>query len=174
MVPPTRLEGDPTATVLRGGASWRIPPDAAPHRRARRCAASTARDPLLSFEEFSAGNYTVGRGYDPGTLLGDSGIGLQAELRFGSAVPRRADEFRAEPYVFFDQAWVWNEDRVFVARPPGAELGRRRRARRLWRPLPARRCSLAVPLDRGPLQARKGDPRLLVSFTTRLWPWRSR
>ena len=43
--------------------------------------------PLFSFEEFSAGNYTAGRGYDPGTLLGDSGIGLQAELRYGSADP---------------------------------------------------------------------------------------
>ena len=39
--------------------------------------------PLLSFEEFSAGNYTVGRGYDPGALLGDRGWGTQAEIRYG-------------------------------------------------------------------------------------------
>ena len=30
---------------------------------------------------------------------------------------------------------------------------------------------LAVPLERAGLQAERGDPRLLLSFTTRLWPW---
>jgi len=33
---------------------------------------------------------------------------------------------------------------------------------------------VAVPLDRAPLQTRRGDPRFLVTLTTRLWPWRSR
>ena len=33
---------------------------------------------------------------------------------------------------------------------------------------------LAVPLDRaGMLMTERPDPRLLVSFTTKLWPWRS-
>jgi len=70
--------------------------------------------PLYSFEEFSAGNYTAGRGYDPGALLGDSGVGVQAELRYGRKYPRRPDEFVAEPYVFFDHAWVWNQDQIFA------------------------------------------------------------
>jgi hemolysin activation/secretion protein len=129
--------------------------------------------PLLSFEEFSVGNYTVGRGYDPGTLLGDSGVGMQAELRYGSAVPPLPNAFRLEPYVFFDQAWVWNEDRIFslprqqlssVGGGVRAAYGDRFRLDIL----------LAVPLDRAPFAARRGDPRLLISFTTRLWPWRSR
>jgi len=33
---------------------------------------------------------------------------------------------------------------------------------------------LAEPLDRTPLQTRRGDTRLLVTLTARLWPWRSR
>src|SRR3546814_20227439 len=70
------------------------------------------RDPLLSFEEYSVGNYTVGRGYDPGTLLGDNGLGFQAELRFGSIVPRTRDSLSAQPYLFVDKAWIWNEDRL--------------------------------------------------------------
>jgi hemolysin activation/secretion protein len=172
VVPPTRLEGNPTATVVRGGAYGEFRPIPR-FTVALGLRGQWSRDPLLSFEEFSAGNYTAGRGYDPGTLLGDSGIGLQAELRFGSAAPARADQFRAEPYVFFDQAWVWNEDRVFslgrqelssVGGGVRAAYGDRFRLDLL----------VAVPLDRGPLQARKGDPRILVSFTTRLWPWRSR
>jgi hemolysin activation/secretion protein len=171
-IPPTRLEGDPTATVLRGGLYGELRP--VPRVTfALGARGQYSHRPLLSFEEFSAGNYTAGRGYDPGTLLGDSGIGLQAELRFGSAVPASASEFRVEPYVFFDQAWVWNRDRVFAI-PRGelssvgggirAAYGNRFRIDLL----------VAAPLDPAPLQAKRGDPRLLVSFTTRLWPWRSR
>jgi hemolysin activation/secretion protein len=172
VVPPTRLEGDPAATVLRGGFYGEFRPIPR-FTVALGLRGQWSRDPLLSFEEFSAGNYTAGRGYDPGTLLGDSGIGFQAELRFGSAAPPAPDRFRAEPYVFFDQAWVWNEDRVFslgrqelnsVGGGVRAAYGDRFRLDIL----------VAAPLDRGPLQARKGDPRILVSFTTRLWPWRSR
>jgi hemolysin activation/secretion protein len=172
IVPPTRLEGEPAATVLRGAfyGEFRPVPRVTFALGAR---GQYSHRPLLSFEEYSAGNYTAGRGYDPGTLLGDSGIGLQAELRFGSAVPVAANEFRVEPYVFFDQAWVWNLDRAFAI-PRGelssagggirAAYGNRFRIDVL----------IAAPLDPGPLQVRKGDPRLLVSFTTRLWPWRSR
>ena len=56
-----------------------------------------------------------------------------------ASIPTGPTDFAVEPYVFFDQAWVWNEDRLFALPPPGIELGRRRRPRRLWRPLPARR-----------------------------------
>jgi hemolysin activation/secretion protein len=172
VVPPTRLEGDPTATVLRVGAYGEFRP--APRVTvALGLRGQWSRDPLLSFEEFSAGNYTAGRGYDPGTLLGDSGIGVQAELRFGSAVPTAPDQFRAEPYLFFDQAWVWNEDRVFaLGRQELSSIGGGVRA--AYGDRFRLDVLIAAPLDRGPLQARKGDPRILVSFTTRLWPWRSR
>lgn len=171
-VTPTRLEGDPTATLVRGAAYAEFRP--VPRVTfALGVRGQYSPHPLLSFEEYSVGNYTVGRGYDPGALLGDSGIGLQAELRVGSSAPRRATELRIEPYVFFDQAWVWNRDRVFSI--PGEELtsvggglraafGDRFRLDLL----------LAAPLDRAPLQARKEDPRILLTLTSRLWPWRSR
>ncbi|HKR24508.1 MAG TPA: ShlB/FhaC/HecB family hemolysin secretion/activation protein, partial [Allosphingosinicella sp.] len=171
-VPTTRLEGDPTATVLRGGAyaEWRPRPRLTLALELR---GQYGGRPLLSFEEYSAGNYTIGRGYDPGTLLGESGVGFQAELRYGRLFPDRADQFVAEPYLFYDHAWVWNEDRLFVI--PGQSLsavgagvraafGDRFRLDAL----------IAVPLERAGLATRRGDPRLLVSLTTRLWPWRSR
>ena len=44
-------------------------------------------DPLFAFEEFSGGNYTAGRGYDPGIITGDSGFGFQSEVRIGSVTP---------------------------------------------------------------------------------------
>ena len=168
-VPPSRLEGDPWANLLRGYAygEYRPVPKVTFALGAR---GQFSRDPLYSFEEFSAGNYTVGRGYDPGTILGDSGLGFQAELRFGSAVPNGPDEFAAEPYIFFDQAWVWNEDRLFaVGRQELSSIGAGVRAAygdRLRLDV-----VLAAPLERAGLQTERGGPRLLVSLTTRLWPW---
>jgi hemolysin activation/secretion protein len=171
-VPPTRLEGDPTATVLRGEAYGEFRPVPLLTVAARLRGQYSAH-PLLSFEEFSAGNYTIGRGYDPGALLGDSGLGIQAELRFGSLVGSGQERLRIEPYAFVDQAWTWNRDRIFVI--PDAELtsvGGGLRAAFSGRFLLD--AVLAVPLDRTPLQTRRGDTRFLVSLTTRLWPWRSR
>lgn len=171
-VPPTRLEGDPTAFVLRGGAYGE-------YRPIPRLTFSLALrgqysgHPLFSFEEFSAGNYTAGRGYDPGALLGENGIGLQAELRYGSAFPRAPNAFALEPYVFLDKSWVWNEDRLFaVPRQELSSVGGGLRAAygdRFRLDL-----LIAVPLERIGAQASRGDPRLLVTFTTRLWPWRTR
>ena len=172
VVPPTRLEGDPTALVLRGSFSGEVRPTP------RLTFALAARGqysahPLYSFEEFSAGNYTEGRGYDPGALLGDSGIGIQAELRYGTTLPRQANRFAAEPYVFFDHAWVWNQDRLFVI--PEQQLSsigagvRAAYGDRIRLDL-----AIAVPLDRTTFQTKRGDPRILLTLTTRLWPWRSR
>ncbi len=169
-IPPSRLEADPSATVIRAEAygEYRPVPRVTFALGVR---SQYSNDALLSFEEFSAGNYTIGRGYDPGTLLGDSGIGFQAEGRWGSVIPANPDAIAAQPYVFLDQAWVWNEDRLFV--PAGrqsltsvgggvrASLGDRLRLD----------VAFAVPLDRAGLQTSRPDPRLLVSLTTRLWPW---
>ena len=171
-VTPTRFEGDPTATVLRGGLYGEFRP--VPHFTvALGVRGQWSNDPLLSFEEFSAGNYTAGRGYDPGTILGDSGLGLQAELRYGSIVPTGPTDLAVEPFLFFDQAWTWNEDVAFAL--PRQELssvgggvraayGDRFRLDLL----------VAEPLDRAGLQVRRGDTRVLLSLTVRLLPWRSR
>ena len=74
------FDGDPTATVLRAEGQGEL----ALGRSLAFVIAPRAQyafDPLMSFEEFTAGNYTVGRGYDPATLSGDSGVGIAAELR---------------------------------------------------------------------------------------------
>ena len=169
-VPPSRLEGDPTAAVLRAEAygEFRPSPKIAISLGAR---AQHSGDPLFAFEEYSAGNYTIGRGYDPGSLLGDSGVGLQAELRVGTILPRTPRSLAVQPFIFLDAAWVSNQDRLFVlsGRDRLTSVGGGVRAAlgdqaRLD-------LALAVPLARAGLQAKRGDPRLLVSLTTSLWPW---
>ena len=170
-VPPTRLEGDPTATVLRGSAYGEYRP-APRFTIALGARGQYSGDPLFSFEEFSAGNYTIGRGYDPGIILGDSGVGIEAELRYGSLYPRNSDDWALEPFVFFDQVWVWNEDRLLAAGDAEVtSVGGGVRA--AWGDRLRLEVTLAAPLDRTAF-APERDVRLLFTLTTQLWPWRSR
>ena len=167
-VPLSRLEGDPTATVLRGEVfgEYRPIPNITFALGVR---AQVSDDPLLSFEEFSAGNYTVGRGYDPGSLLGDNGVGVQAELRFGSILPTSADRPSLQPYLFLDAAKIDNEDRL-TADTNNELVSTGVGLRSIYRGATLD-VSFAVPLQRAGLQTERPDPRLLISLTTRLFPW---
>lgn len=167
-IPISRLEGDPTATLIRFEAYGEVRP--VPNITfALGMRAQHTGDPLLSFEEFSGGNYTVGRGYDPGSILGDRGIGFQAELRFGSIIPRAIDAVSIQPYLFLDAAKTWNEDKLTPdVRNDLVSIGGG--VRGIWRAAQLD-VSLAVPVERVGAFAERPDPRLLVSLTTRLWPW---
>ncbi|TVV70800.1 ShlB/FhaC/HecB family hemolysin secretion/activation protein [Sphingomonas solaris] len=172
---PSRQEGKPTAALVRlaGVMEFRPSPTITFSLSPR---AQYSGRALLSYEEFSGGNYTVGRGYDPGSIIGDSGVGVQAEFRLGRITPQARDAFAFQPYVFYDKAWAWNRNRPFVptrGRGPNpqdlssvgggvrAAYGDRGRID----------VSLAKALERGPFQAGRNDARLLVSLTTRLVPW---
>lgn len=165
---PSRLDGKATAAVVRANADmeYAIGHDFSIALIPR---GQYAFDPLLSFEEFTAGNYTVGRGYDPGAILGDSGLGVSAELRGPRYRVWDGSDFRVQPYVFGDAARVWNKgpggtDRLSSAGGGlRAELGDRFRLD----------ATLAVPLQRAGLQTKRGDPRFLLTLTTRILPWRT-
>jgi hemolysin activation/secretion protein len=126
--------------------------------------------PLLSFEEFSAGNFTIGRGYDPGTLLGDRGFGSQAEIRFGRRVPTAADKPAVEAYAFWDHAWVHNLDRLFIV-AGSTHLNSVGGGARVNFDRFALDAALALPLTRVGIENERPSPRFLLSLTTRLWPW---
>jgi hemolysin activation/secretion protein len=168
-VPPSRAEGRATATVLRSTTFGEFRP-------VKKVTFSLglltqyAWKPLLSFEEFSAGNYTVGRGYDPGALLGDKGFGTQAELRFGSRVPQSVRSPAIEGYAFWDHAEVRNRDRLTdpVGRQHLDSVGAGARINFDRFALDA---ALAVPLTRIGIDDRRPATRFLVSLTSRLWPW---
>ena len=98
---------------------------------------------------------------------------MQYELRVLDGVPRSRDSFAFQPYAFFDIAYVWNHDSPVATRHPdpqrltstggGLRVTYGDRAR-----LDA---TVAVPLQRSPLQTRRGDTRFLISLTTKLLPW---
>ncbi|HTD76695.1 MAG TPA: ShlB/FhaC/HecB family hemolysin secretion/activation protein, partial [Chloroflexota bacterium] len=169
-VPPSRLEGRSDATLLRftGLGEFRPVPKLTFALGAR---AQYSGQPLLSFEDFAAGNYTVGRGYDPGALLGDSGFGTQAEIRYGSKVPISATKPAVEGYAFWDHANVSHHDSPIIISQREHLNSVGAGARINWDRFVAD-AGLAFPLTRvGPFN-RKPPVRFLVSLTTRLWPWK--
>lgn len=129
-----------------------------------------AFDPLASYEQYSGGSYTIGRGYDPGAAIGDSGAGTSLELRYGALAPQSRRAATVQPYVFADAAWLWTRnpgatdtghDRLLSAGAGlRAAIGDRARADLL----------LAVPLRTPAGLTRRGGLRALLSVTTRLAP----
>jgi hemolysin activation/secretion protein len=167
IVPLSRLDADPTATLIRATANAEV----AIGRNLSFFVSPRAQlafDPLPAFEEFTGGNYTVGRGYDPGVISGDSGVGVTGELR-GPRLPIGASGLRLQPFVFADAAWAWNKnDRAGADRLLSAggglrgELNDRARAE----------LTLAKGLRRAGLGNDRPDVRALFTITTRLLPWR--
>ena len=170
-VPPSRIEADPTPLSLRFDAfgEYRPVPNIAFVLRAD---GQLTGDPLPAFEEFAAGNYSIGRGYDPGIVLGDSGVGLSLEVRYGSLAPTSADAFAFQPYVFTEAAWAWKEDPSRQPLNPDRLWSAGGGVRAAWGARMQADLSLAVPLERTDFQASRGDVRVLLSITTRLLPWR--
>lgn len=170
-VPPSRLEGRPDATLFRGQASGEFRP--IPQITFFLGATTQyTTSSLLSFEEYSAGNYTVGRGYDPATIIGDRGGGLQFELRYGDLRPNSPRDLAVQPYAFVDAAWVENEDRFAGRRRDDLQsIGAGLRA--VYGDRAQLDLVVAVPLARAGTLAETPDPRILLSLTTRLLPWTS-
>ena len=168
-VPLTRLEGDPTAFVARasGNLEFRPVPNVAFVLSPRMQYSPSA---LLSYEEFSAGTFTVGRGYDPGSLIGDSGIGVTEELRLGSLVPQSQKDVALQAYAFLDAAWVWNKDREFDGLDPARLYSAGGGIRMAYGDRVSVDVGGAVPLRTVGLAKNKGPVRLLMTATIRLLP----
>jgi hemolysin activation/secretion protein len=163
---PSRFDGEADATVLRAAAQAELAlgRDFAIAVAPR---AQYAFNPVLSFEEFTAGNYTIGRGYDPATLGGDSGAGLTAELRGPRLMPIARSQLSLQPYLFGDAAWAWTKnDGQGAQHLKSAGGGVRAELSDRFR-LDG---TVAVPLEKTGFEDRKGDVRLLVTLTSRILP----
>ena len=171
-VAPARIEQDPTPTLLRGRLSgeYRPVPVLA---FSFDLSAQVSDDPLPAFEEFAGGQYSIGRGYDPGAVIGDSGVGVRLEVAYGSLVPTSVTDITAQPYVFLDHTKVWNNDPSLALDDSdlltSAGLGVRvMRGANLQGDF-----TVAFPLRTLDTQTERGDARFLFSITARLHPWRT-
>jgi len=167
-IPQSRFDADPTATLVRfnGIAELGITNALAAVFKPR---AQYGFNKLLAFEQFTAGNYTIGRGYDPSTLTGDSGAGITVELRGPRLTPFKQTPLRVQPYVFGDAAWTWTRgefsDPKRLTSAGGGFRGE-------FNDRLALDAFVAVPLEKaGMIEERKGEPKILLTLTTRLLPW---
>ncbi|MBW8911268.1 MAG: ShlB/FhaC/HecB family hemolysin secretion/activation protein, partial [Sphingomonas sp.] len=170
----SRSQGNPQSSLIRfagqfeynlGGSIW---PRFLPRAIAVAPRAQYAFDPLLGFEQFSAGSYSIGRGYDPGTISGDNAVGATVELRWNRVAPFAKINLSVQPFLFEDIAWTWlnqpsaldiPHDRIIsVGGGFHAALNNRFRLDG----------TVAVPLRTAGLQTTRQRPRFLVSFTTKL------
>lgn len=164
---PSRLQGNRSATVIRAGAEGFA--SAGLFSVQAIAQGQVASDPLLSIEEFSVGNLTLGRGFDPGVTSGDHALGFRIEPRV--QLPIRA-AIGAQLFAFHDRVRIWNLDNFTFED---------RRTLRSWGAggrlvLPGRfviEAMYARPQDRGlATDARRAPDRFLVSLTTQFSPAR--
>jgi hemolysin activation/secretion protein len=168
--PPSLVNGSPTATVLRatGLIEARLSGKFTLSMQPRAQLASGA---VFGFERFALGNYTVGRGYDPGALTGDDGAAVSVEARYDSFVLGSGGRLTLMPYVFVDAGWAWS--RGLTAGNPASLVSSGAGTRFTLSDRARLDLAGAVALKAaGPVQA--GDVRLLATLTTRLLPWRTR
>jgi len=164
VVPIARLDADPTALVIRyeGQVDFRPSPlwliTLAPR-------AQYSPDALSPYEQFSGGNFTIGRGFDPGELAGDSGAGARTELAYGSLQPKTPNAVAWQGFVFWDTATAWIKnviDDPFTINSVGAGA-RFNIARRAYAEVVG-----AIPLDQSPLETKRDDFRLLLNLSINL------
>lgn len=124
----------------------------------------TAR-PLLNYEEFSLGNLTVGRGYDPGSNSGDSALGTRTEVI--ARLPTGA-RVGTQAFGFYDVVLLDNND------PSALEVNRRLRSfgggiRATLEGLALLELTYAHPQDRALVLDKAPPPdRVLMSLTFQL------
>ena len=167
-VPISNLLADPSSFVARLDGSFEYRP--LPRLTiAGSYMAQVADGSLLSYEQASLGNYTIGRGFDPGVAVGDHAIGASLELRYGSMFPRRANALALEPFVFLDAGRAWADSDLTP--DPRRVLSAGGGVRGRWGRWVDFGVTLAVPLERAGFQVERPDPRVLFTITTRLLPW---
>ena len=170
-VPPSVAIGNPQATVARASADVEINP-----MRGLSVEFSirgqVASDPLYAFEQFSLGNYTVGRGYAPGSVVGDEGFAISTDLRGPALIVSNKTAIALQPFVFSDNGRVW---RLQLATPGPNQVHSIGGGVRIGLGTMAQiDASVGVPLTRLANEAKVEPPLLLLNLSTRFWPWRYR
>ncbi|MET0308993.1 MAG: ShlB/FhaC/HecB family hemolysin secretion/activation protein [Sphingomonas sp.] len=165
--PPSRFEGDPEAMVVRGEFNVELRPLAF-FSIATQAFGQWSNHALLNLEEFSLGNFTYGRGYDPGSNGGDRAYAFRVEprVKLPLGLP-----FDVQLTGFYDSVRLWNLDQG------ATEKNRLLRSvgggvRLLVSGAFVLDAIYAHPLDRVLLtDTKKPDDRFLISLTTRLFPF---
>ena len=164
---PSRFDGDPQALVFRADVDTVIGMGPI-FSLAGAGRVQWSSGPLLNFEEFSLGNLTIGRGYDPGANSADRAIAVRIEPR---AKVYNANNVRVDLFGFYDSIWIENLD------PNAIEDDRRLSSygagvRAVLAGTAFLEAMYAYPEDKALLvpNARRAPDRFLVSLTVQFAP----
>ena len=173
-----RPEADPEALITLGNFDVTAPEFYGFHAKAHFAGQFSAR-PLMAVDEFSFGNYTIVRGYDPGSAAGDSAVAAAFDVS-GFQQTFWQDRVGAELTAFYDVGRYWNHDSTGTAQRTISSFGGGVRV--TFSGLMRADLTYAVPTTAPMGQGEsKPVPRLLFSITTdieALWEkvrdaWRS-
>lgn len=159
----SRAEAKPSAWVAQGSASA-LAVVSPTFQVLARVEGQYADQPLAAYEEYAVGSLTIGRGYDPAFVSGDSALAGSIELRGGPFQPAAGWAF--SPYAFFDVARTWDRDRgarreTLSSVGGGLQVPIRER----W----LLDVAYAQPLDKRAFDTGKPPGRLLVNLTARFF-----
>jgi hemolysin activation/secretion protein len=108
----SRIDGNSHAFVVRANIDGIIGLGPIFSLRAQGQAQWT-NDPLLNYEEYSVGNLTIGRGYDPGVSTGDRALAGHAELRADLPIWSRIG---SQVFGYYDHVYLQNLSRAAIDR----------------------------------------------------------
>ncbi|MBA2920560.1 hypothetical protein GON01_02500 [Sphingomonas sp. MAH-20] len=164
---PSRAEGNPQATIFRAElvGEWR------PHplfTLGAQAFGQWANDPVLNLEEFSLGNFTYGRGYDPGANGGDRAFAFRIEPRIRLPVdaPVSFELTGFYDWVRLDNLDSTSSEKNRLLRSIGGGIRILKAGRFVVDAIYAHPLDKALTSDE-----RKPRNRFLISFTTQLYPW---
>jgi hemolysin activation/secretion protein len=160
----SRVDGNSSAFVLRANIDGIVGIGPIFSLRAQG-QAQWANDPLLNYEQYSVGNLTIGRGFDPGVSTGDRALAGHGEVRADLPIWSRIG---TQVYGFYDHVYLRNLsvaaiDRTHTFRSVGGG------ARITLPGSMVLDLSYAHPLDRASrLDEERPSDRLLMSLTVQL------
>ena len=164
---PSLPEGDPKALVVRADADTTIGIGRS-FSLAAKLQGQWANHPLLSYEQYSIGNLSIGRGYDPGANSGDSVVAGRLELR--GQIRRAGDYGFGEYFTFYDAVHLSNlaassTERRRVLESIGVGM-------RYYLPQHlVGEIMFAQPLDKAlSIDAKRAPARMLISVTMQFGP----
>ncbi|NLR73353.1 ShlB/FhaC/HecB family hemolysin secretion/activation protein [Novosphingobium sp. ERN07] len=100
----SRSDGSSLATVVRGSveAFYKAGPV---FELAGKVNGQWANRALLNYDTYAIGNFTIGRGYDPGANTGDRAIGFVIEPRLNFTLDQKV---KGQVYGFYEGVKLWN------------------------------------------------------------------
>ena len=159
----SRVGGDPQAMIVRASFEGETP---VVHYMslAARSDLQYSGVRLTTPDQYTVGNLTIGRGYQPGEALGDNAVAGSLEFRLGPfKLPHKLE---LQPFAFVDSVWLDNHGAALISRRTLTSAGGGFRLQMLQKL--RLELTYAAPQDAIVPGAPRPTPRILLNLTFNL------